>query len=230
MCSERSPSPQRSSLVAVMLFTAGTGSAAGPCTTFAAPSGSDSDAGTEARPFRTFQKLSDSLVAGDVGCLRAGTYTEDVKVEYGGSSVADVTITAYPDEKATLVGRLWIARAASYVTIEGLSLVGIEQASPTNCSGVMCPSPTVNAQNVSFVDNDVTNDHRGICFLLGDSGGRWGRADNVRLAGNRVHDCGRLPATNGDHGIYAQAAVDGVITDNYIYTKRWECHRRGSCS
>jgi hypothetical protein len=200
---------------AIMLLTAGTGSAAGACTKFAAPAGSDANAGTEARPFRTVQRLSDSIGAGDVGCLRAGTYTGDVTVTSGGSSTADATITAYPDEKATIEGRLRITRTAQYLTIEDLTLLGIEQGNA--CGGLMCPSPTVNADHVSFLGNDVTNDHNGICFVLGDANGVYGRADGGRVIGNRIHDCGVLPATNHDHGIYAQAITGGAISDNYIY-------------
>ncbi len=34
---------------------------------------------------------------------------------------------------------------------------------------------------------------------------------------NRIHDCGRLPATNKDHGIYVVDARNTVIRDNWIY-------------
>jgi len=204
-------------IAAFLTFGAGAGTATGPCTKFAAPGGSDSNAGTEGSPFLTVQRLSDSLSPGDVGCLRAGTYTADVTITRGGSSTADVTITAYPDEEATVVGRLRVTRTAPYLTIEGLNLVGLEQARPGNCGGFMCPSPTINANDVSLIGNDITNDHRGICVLLGDSNGVYGRADDARVIGNRIHDCGRLPATNHDHGIYAQATAGSVISDNYIY-------------
>ena len=34
---------------------------------------------------------------------------------------------------------------------------------------------------------------------------------------NRIHDCGGLPSTNYDHGIYIVAADDAIIRDNFIY-------------
>lgn len=204
-------------VAAFLTFGATSGSATGPCTKFASTSGSDSNSGTVGSPYLTVQRLSDSLSAGDVGCLREGTYTADVTITRGGSSTADVTITAYPGEEATVVGRVRVTRAAPYLTIEGLDLVGIEQARPSACSGIVCPSPTINADNVSLIGNDITNNHRAICVLLGDSNGVYGRADDARIIGNRIHDCGVLPATNHDHGIYAQATDGSVISDNYIY-------------
>src|SRR4051794_37541802 len=70
------------------------------CSKVASPSGSDSAAGTEAAPFHTANKLVRSLSAGDVGCLRAGTYAEDVTVTSGGAANAPVTLTSYPGERA----------------------------------------------------------------------------------------------------------------------------------
>ena len=35
---------------------------------------------------------------------------------------------------------------------------------------------------------------------------------------NRIHDCGELPATNFDHGVYVAEARDTVIRDNWIYS------------
>ena len=34
---------------------------------------------------------------------------------------------------------------------------------------------------------------------------------------NRIHDCGALPSTNKDHGIYVSEARGTVIRDNWIY-------------
>ena len=41
---------------------------------------------------------------------------------------------------------------------------------------------------------------------------------NVLITGNRIHDCGRLPATNHDHGIYISNAVGTVVRSNWIYS------------
>jgi hypothetical protein len=148
------------------------------------------------------QRLVDSLRPGQVGCLHGGAYAGNVKV-----STPNITLTPFGGEHATLRGRFWIARGADGVTVEGLYLDG------TNRDDL--PSPTVNAENATFRRNDVFNDHRSICFALGHPD--WGRADNALIELNRVHDCGRLPATNHDHGIYVALATNAVIRGNWIY-------------
>ena len=44
-------------------------------TFYVSPSGSDSNPGTIDKPFKTWQKLSSVLKAGDTGYIRGGTYT-----------------------------------------------------------------------------------------------------------------------------------------------------------
>src|SRR3954471_21679527 len=174
----------------------------GDCTKVAAPAGSDSAAGTVAAPFRTVQKLAASLSAGQTGCLRRGSYSENVEVRSGGSSSAPLRITGYPGEKAAVLGEFEVHKTAPFVVVDHVYLNG------RTADRV---SPIVNAHDVTFRNDDITNDHTGICFLLGDSNGGWGRADRAVIAHNRIHDCGRLPATGLDHGIYVEATTGSVI-------------------
>ena len=148
--------------------------AAVSCDKVAAPSGSDSAAGTAASPYRTAQKLADSLRAGTDRLpagrpLRAGR--DDRR--RGGSAGSPVTLTSYPGERATR------ARAASgctdsanFVTVESLDLDGRDAAN--------LPSPSVYGDDVVFRDNDVTDYHTGICFLLGSNALRAGEAGDDR--------------------------------------------------
>jgi parallel beta-helix repeat protein len=119
----------------------------------------------------------------------------------------DVTLRSYPGERARIVGRLWTTRQADGVIIRDLALDG------RNAAGL--PSPTVNGDDVHFIEVDVTNRHTGICFLLGSE--RYGRAERTLIARSRVHDCGRQPATNTDHGIYIAVADHTRVLDNNIY-------------
>jgi parallel beta-helix repeat protein len=179
----------------------------------ASPNGSDSAAGSEAAPFRTPQRLADSLGPGLTGCLREGLYEQDVKVTRGGSPAAPAVLQSYPGEQAGLVGRLWIAEGADNVTFAGIVLDGRNSD--------RLPSPTVNANGVVFEGNDVTNGNSTICFNLG--GRRYGRAgsalliDGAKIRGNRIHHCGELPPTNHHHGIYVVHATGTEITENVIY-------------
>ena len=195
--------------VATIAVAAATASspAAVSCDKAAAPSGSDSAAGSVSSPYRTPQKLADALAPGQTGCLRAGLFEQDVKVGKGGAAGSPVTITSYPGERATLKGRLRVADSANFVTIESLNLDG------RDAGGL--PSPSVYGDDVVFRDNDVTDYHTGICFLLGSND--YGRARRTTIERNRIHDCGVLPAQNHDHGIYIEHADDTRVLNNWIY-------------
>ena len=177
------------------------------CTKVASTTGSDSAAGTAGSPYRTVDKLADALGPGQTGCLRAGTYDGNVRIDRGGRAGAPLTITSWPGERAAVKGRVVVADSANFVTISRLDLDG------TN-AGIL-PSPSVYGDNVSFVRNDVTNNHTAICFILGSN--TYGRAVSTLIRFNRIHNCGVLPANNHDHGIYAEASDGAQIVDNWIY-------------
>jgi parallel beta-helix repeat protein len=181
------------------------------CTKVASTSGSDSAAGTVDAPYRTAQQLADSLSPGDTGCLRGGTYVEDLKVDHAGRSGAPLTITSYPGERAKIVGRVWVTRNGDFVTMSNLDLNGTT-AQGTNQDNL--PSPTVNGASDTFTGLDVTNDHHTICFAIG---GPSGAASKTVIDSNRIHTCGVMPAANHDHGIYVVTSSDAEITNNLIY-------------
>jgi Right handed beta helix region/RTX calcium-binding nonapeptide repeat (4 copies) len=181
-------------------------SATGACDRYAAPSGSDSAPGSVAQPLRSVQRLVDALEPGQVGCLRAGTYVDDEPVKF---RERGATLTAYPGESATVGGRIRVDSRADGTVIEGLSLDG---RNPENLHG-----PLIYADNVVLRGNDITNHHMGICVnVTREDGERAPR--NVVIEGNRIHDCGELPATNHHHGIYIAKAVGTVVRGNWIYS------------
>jgi Right handed beta helix region len=176
------------------------------CDLIASPTGSDAAAGSPTSPFRTTQHLVDALRAGQTGCLRSGTYRGAVKVRHGGVAGAPITITSYPGETATVVGRLWVTNGANQVTVTRLRLDGRNPA--------QLPSPSINANDVTFSYDDVTNDHTGICFVVGSA---WGWAARAVIRFDRIHDCGVLPARNHQHGIYDEMSTGARIEWNLIY-------------
>lgn len=202
--------------VVVALLTAGLASpAAGSevgystipivCDRWASPSGNDAAAGSEAAPYLHVTYLLLQLGEGQTGCLKDGEYNTgadaNVTVQTPG-----VTLASAPGERATLKTRLWIKQGADGVTVVNLNLVGL---------GTL-PSSTVNANGVLFTGNDVTNQHETICLNVGSKEG-YGEAAGTVIEWNRIHDCGRLPATNQDHGIYVDGATDTVVRNNWIY-------------
>jgi parallel beta-helix repeat protein len=166
------------------------------CTKVAAPGGNDSSAGTADTPYATAHKLVDALAPGDTGCLRAGTYRlREITVETPG-----IRLTSYAGERATLVG--WIRVKADSVTVDHLTLNG---RNPQKL-----PSPIIDADNVTFRDNDVSSTGARSCFLFGGT-------TEVRhpvIKGNRIHGCGQGPLSQG---IYMQDVNDAKIVGNTIY-------------
>jgi hypothetical protein len=182
------------------------------CTRYAAPWGRDGNRGTEARPFRTAQRLARSLRAGQTGCLRAGVYddAEDgyvLRIDRGGAPSASITIRSYPGERAKLVGIIQVRNSAAGVT---LSHLGIEGTGGANTVKIYAPDVVVE-------DSDITNVARGeSCMILGSNSG-GGQAARVIVRRNRFHDCGAAANLNHDHGIYAQNVVDGQIVGNVFW-------------
>jgi hypothetical protein len=177
------------------------------CDRVASPRGSDHAAGTRSRPFRTPRRLFHSLRPGQTGCLRAGTYVGSIEVGRRGTAARPIILQPYPGEGARLLGRLWLNRHSAHVLIRGLYLDGRNRAS--------LPSPTVNGRHIVFANNDVTNGHTAICFVLGHPD--YGVTRDVTIVRNRIHDCGRLPPTAHDHGIYVSFARDTRVVGNWIY-------------
>jgi nitrous oxidase accessory protein NosD len=172
------------------------------CTKVASPSGSDAAAGTLAAPYRTVQKLIDSLQPGQTGCLRSGLYDTQTSLTI---RTPQITLTNYGSEAATVKGKLWITNQGNDVTVEGLKLDGRP--------GVV--SPNVNADRVVLRDNEITNNNTEICVHLGNP--EYGRAEDTVIEGNEIHHCGELPSNNQEHGIYLNSAEGTIIRDNYIH-------------
>src|SRR5262249_17940258 len=78
------------------------------------------------------------------------------------------------------------------------------------------PSPTVLGDRAVFRNDDVTNENTDICFILG-SLTRGFASEGTVIDGNRIHNCGKLPSQNRDHGLYLEFARDTQITRNEIY-------------
>ncbi len=193
-------------LAALLLVAPGTSSAAadGGCDLVAAPAGSAGGSGAPGDPIHGARALVAALGRGQVGCLETGTYRfRELKVTTPG-----ITLTSYPGQRAKLRGRIWIARGANRVTVSDLDLDG-------RSGNHDLPSPTVNAHRALFDGVDVTNHHTGICFALGSP--VWGRSVGTVIQHSKIHDCGRLPSENQDHGIYLAAASRTKIRDNWIF-------------
>jgi parallel beta-helix repeat protein len=134
-------------------------------------------------------------------CLRGGFYrTGEVYLRRRG-----MTITSAPGERATWRGRIIIR--ASGVTLERLTLDG------TSGGRSSLPSPTINGSGFTLRESDVTN-RNGICVHPLTYGGLTPKGFTIER--NRIHNCGRRPRTNHDHGIYV-AGGNGVVRWNAVF-------------
>jgi hypothetical protein len=173
------------------------------CTRYAAPTGNDKAAGSASAPFRSAQKLADSLRSGHVGCLAKGTYAQPILALRN----SGIVLRSRPGQRALVKGQIWVADGANRVTVAHLD------HDATHLTPEVEPSPVVNGDDSLFYDLDVWS-RDGVCFYIGDR--EWGVAERTTLRRNRIHNCGQ-PGMNKRHGIYLAQGVDTVIEQNWIY-------------
>ena len=192
-------------VIAVSLTAPMASSASAACDLVAAPNGLDSNPGTESAPLRSADELIDRLRSGQAGCFRQGTYGTEDQFWLREPSV---TLRSYPGERATLQGRVRVEHTADDAVIENLILDGRD---PEGRLG-----PLIYADRVVLRGNEIFNNNQGICVHIADYPGEP-PPTGVLIEDNEIRDCGRLPATNHDHGIYVANARDTVIRNNLIY-------------
>src|SRR2546428_957275 len=90
-------------LLIAALVRSTTGAAADmTCDRFVSPSGSDSGSGSISSPYRTPEKLVNSLASGQTGCFRGGTYRfAELDV-----TQANITLAPYHHRAVTLRGSI----------------------------------------------------------------------------------------------------------------------------
>jgi Right handed beta helix region len=191
--------------VVVLALSPSSAVAATTCDRVAAPNGSDAGAGTLASPFATATKLADALAPGQTGCFRAGTYSfSTLSLDTPG-----ITLAPSGSEAVTLAGHIKALPGAANSVIEGMTLNG-------SSSSESQIGPKIYASGFTLRANEITNDHTDICVLVGSYYSQPA-PEGVVIERNRIHDCGALPSTNMDHGIYLSAARNPIVRDNWIY-------------
>lgn len=179
------------------------------CTRIVDTNGSDTNPGTEQAPWQSIQKLATSLTAGQTGCIKNGTYsvansTNTLTLTASGTSTSRIVIRSYPGHRATIKAGVWIK--GNFITMEKLNFDG-----STNTETVSLP---ITGDDAIVQDSDITDKNTGICVSPGLYNGE--RAERTIIQRNRIHNCGRLPVTNHDHGIYSYG-FDTQIIGNWIY-------------
>ena len=198
---------------AAVCATPGAASAAA-CDRYAAPTGSDAAAGTAQAPFRTAQALAVSLQPGETGCLRAGTYDQEIEGPYvirfnhGGAPGRPITVRNAPGESVLLRGIVYVPRGSDDVTLAGVSIDGRRPVAAEAPVSVQ----TMAARTV-IEDNDITNNGARSCMIIGSDTG-WGAAKDTIVRRNVFHDCGDKGHGMLDHAIYSDNVDGAEIVDN----------------
>lgn len=176
-------------------------------------SGSDSDLGTSAKPWRTIQKALDTLRPGETAVVRSGVYRESLVMRRAGTVSAPITVRAYPGESPVVrpAGRgemdypLRITSGAAYFRFRGF---------------VVEDAPLDTTVNVYVAAQDEPYPHDieiSGCEIRSSTGTGLLAEPNslrVKVIGNVVHDNG--DGSEQHQGIYFQGK-DGVIARNVVY-------------
>jgi hypothetical protein len=172
-------------------------------------------------------KLDRALRPGQTGCLRAGSYGGTStwhRIDTAGTAHAQITLTSFPGETATVRG--YVDIEGSYTTLSDLNIDGSNTFYRQVREGTNCPAPVSQPLMVAG-RNDVLeydNYYQSIPRLRGNGIGIgfWGDADNTVIRDSKIHDVGQCEAY--DHLVYLSHGNNVRIYDNWLYN---DSHGRG---
>ncbi len=208
-------------------------------TYYVAPNGSNSNSGSESQPWRTIQKAADTMTAGDVVYIKAGTYNERVIPKNSGSANNYIVYSAYPGDVVTIDGNgislqsdwggLFHLEEVNYIRITGLRIFNAGNAD--NNAGILvdiCNNIIIeknytynttssgigiwNCENVIIDGNEVElacNDGEQECITVAVT-------NNFEIKNNHVHHGG--PGSIGGEGIDAKdGSSNGKVYNNHVH-------------
>jgi hypothetical protein len=204
---------------------------------YVSPTGSDTNPGTSAAPYKTFAKANSMLTAGSTLNIYAGVYNQQLKITKSGTSSAGITIqplggTVVIDMQNATNSGLYVR--ASYVTVSGfearnsndicVNLVG----GNITVNGLVvhdCSNHGIQANNSSNVKILNSRVYRTVLSNAARTlSGGWGSAIKVRLSDNVLIQ-GNIIYNNFGEGMGTRGTnvtIRGnTVYDNYsvnIYT------------
>src|SRR4030042_1234212 len=151
---------------------------------YVASNGNNDNPGTDLLPWLTIQKAADTMVAGDMVYIKAGTYAEQVEIINNGTPYAYITYSAYPGHIVTIDGSSVIlpewsglinVQGRDYIRIAGLRIIN---AGPDSSNaGIL-----VDNSSHIIIENNYTYN------TLSSGIGVWG-SSYVTVSGNEVSLC-----------------------------------------
>jgi len=178
---------------------------------YVATTGSDSNAGTQAKPFKTITKAASVAKASTTVHVAAGTYNGNVSTKTSGNASARIRFVSDTKWGAKIVGTgseaMW-TNNGNYVDITGFDITGPGRLGILNY-----------ASNTLVSNNHIHNlTMSGGCTGDGGAGvvnATYG-STNGDMIGNVVHDIGKPGACNGVQGLYS-SNTGGKIVNNVVY-------------
>lgn len=195
---------------------------------YVAPNGDDAGAGTFAAPWKTIQRAADALSPGDTAYVRAGTYSERVKVQRSGTASGGyVALRNYPGETPIVSGAALTPPAGEsalltiedqrYVIVQGFEIAHyrIDDADALPM-GVYINNT---GDHIQLLDNAVHHIEQGDEAAGGAHGiaayGRDGASalSNLVISGNTVYAC----KLGSSESVVLNGNVDGfTISGNTV--------------
>jgi hypothetical protein len=204
--------------------------------------GSDSNPGSEARPFRTIQKAADSVKPGDTVLVGDGVYAYSGPNDCHGKVVVCVSRGGSPDNWVVFKSKnKWGAKidggdgkaGSGFVVQGGASYVRIQDFEMTGLANVDGSAGGIDlfdgGSHFQVIGNRIHNIGRVCTNTSNGQNGVFIEADNVLVEANLIHDVGRLaPGQQGcrpsneywknhDHGVYHDGGDHVTIRNNVIY-------------
>jgi hypothetical protein len=141
----------------------------------------------------------DTLTAGQIAYIRAGTYGQNLLMTRAGSATAPITIRNYPGEAPVLrpgSGQsdnmpLQLGNGAAYLRFQGLVIEGATGPSTTNVYA------WGNAHDIELSDCEDRNSQRQGFFSEAST-------SSIQILGCNIHDNGGSGPTQLDHNVYMQ--------------------------
>ena len=191
---------------------------------YVAKTGSDSSpTGSISQPYLTIHKGLSVLTAGATLYVRAGTYTESLDPDYGGTAIPGgtswanpVTVSAYPGEAVTIKSLASAVQAVilvtgssqKYIIINGFTIDG-SNVSTAGGIDTYCIKVTTTSPGYVRVSNCTIVNSPGQGIQTSDG------AEHCEFLNNVVHNNG---GTNYEsHGLYI-ATANNLIQGNTIYS------------
>ena len=176
-------------------------------TYYVSTTGSDSNSGSSAAPFRTFTKAASVLVAGDTLQVMTGTYTETLTLANSGTATAPITVignSAVLNMQGTKANGISIS--GNHIKVSRFEVVGATDF------GILVTGKYVSVENNVIHDN-VTRNGVGTCGISTS----WGSALKVKVGGENTTIRSNSVYDNCGEGIAVTRGLTALIENNTVY-------------